>query len=275
MPEAAKDKRTQAREFLASVLATIPADQQESAKILFAQDSFLDAVGDGVLSRSEASRKMDEAQKLWDKATAWSGNLTDWHQKINAELERGKTAITELDRMRQAAQGGGGTGDDGGAPPKLPDNVVTKEVFEQTLSNLRATAGNEVAALASVLSRLTVQHFRDFNEVLDTDELIKYCRTNQVSIDRGGYEGFTEAKRKEKEEKARQEEIAAAEKRGEDRARQQHGGAVPYVVDNTGGGGAAAGTLRGLTHSKDDKAAQQYGVAAAVKAFHEGRRAQG
>lgn len=260
--------------YLQAVLAKVPEDKRAAVAALLDVEDAVELVGDGLLMKADHSRAMAEAQQEAEKAKGWHGELNKWWVEKQDEITKLKVENEKLKLGGGTGGGagaGGGGGEGGGAPIQTQavdlSGYVKKEDVATEINKRVAQAEASVVPLVSVLSTITLKHFKDFDEVLDVNALIEHCNKTQTPIDKGGYESFAKEKIEAKALKAREAEIAAAEKRGEEKGRQA-AAATPYPMATS-----EPTTLSGLDKSKQ----AEYGVAAAVNEFNKmvGQRAAG
>lgn len=264
-------KVARGKSLIERVLAKVPAEKKANVTALLEIEDVLEEVGADGLRQDEFSRAMNEAQTKETKAGEWKANLDGWWKDKQTEITNLQVENALLkERLEKGGGGGagaggddggnGGAGGEGGTRSTMPDltSYVKKDEVEKTVATRVAQAAADVVPLVSTLNRLTLQHFKDFNEVLDIDGLIEHSRKTQTPIDRGAYESFVKDKLDAKKEADEKTKIEAAEKRGEERARAALGSAQPYPVAN-----AEPSTLDGL-----DKTKQHGGVDAAVNLFN-------
>jgi len=227
-------------------------------------------LGESALRQEEFSRVSGESQQEMSKAKLWHENVTNWFKQETAKLAAKEQELVEREKTLGTKKEGDDDDDaDTTLPRKAPavdtTNLVDKKTFEQTILNVEEQGLNLVTTIEDIADR-----YRDeFGERLDRAELIALARrSGQALIP--AYESFIKERREENTKKKHDEDIAAAEKRGEERARLQLSSGLPYPTGGTEP--AFTGTLSGLSKDADKK---NFGVDAAVRNFHERKRAAG
>jgi len=153
-------------DFLKGILAKLPENlrNQPLEAVLAAAEASdaLVTVGESVLARSDYSRHMDDLKKKEDTLTEDYTRLNTWYADRKADLD-------ELDRLRKT----------GGAPtppvtppvtpPALdPSKYLDLETFDKTMRQQQMDAANYLG----LQNTLTLSHYKDFGEVLDTRILL-------------------------------------------------------------------------------------------------------
>jgi hypothetical protein len=196
------------KSFLAGVLARLPEALRAQAEATFAAaeaESALEVLGTGALAQPEINRRFDEIKKKETELDAWHGQLTEW-------FEQKKTDLAELDALRAKPAPTPELRPNGQPTPNGhvdPSRFISREDFDKTL------AAQERGALAffDQLNQLSLRHFKDFGEVLNTTPLLTDRRLAQLGLE-GIYqelhkeqlEARAKAAREAEVEKIRQEE---------------------------------------------------------------------
>lgn len=268
------------KSFMAGVLAKVPESKRAAVQALLedpdAQEA-LDLVGSGTMLQADYSRMANEVKVGEEKNKTWKTQLDDWWNAKNAELNKltvdnallreGRTPAGEGEPEPAAAAAAAA------AALRTPavdlTGYVKKEDVERTINERVTAASQQVVPLVTVLNKLSMQHYKDFGEILDTDALVAHARATQTPLDKGAYESFAKDKLDEKAKKKHDEEIAAARKAGAEEARAAIQ-TTPYPI----GSPNEPTTLSGMTR-KDKQPDPQYGVAAAVADFNAAVAARG
>lgn len=176
----AKDARLAGSEFLRETLTLLPAEKRPALEALLSDAdaaAALTRLGEGTLRQSDYDRQMNEAKAAKQTADQLYESNTNWFNEQKANL-------TELDKLRgQLAAGelkpatGDGTGTPNPNPPKPPDGL-TREQFAAEIDKLERGA----VGFMDELTDLKLQHYRDFNEVLDARALLADKRIQQIGI---------------------------------------------------------------------------------------------
>ena len=261
-----EDKKAQAAEFVKSVLAEISEDQRETVKEALENDKVLGLIGDGVLRQSEFSRGMDELTTRNTEVEAQlakSDTIFKDNVQWRADNEQGVAVLkAENERLKKALAVGDGVGDpDPEGDPSPPgfdsSRFVSKEDFDKAVNDRIAGVERDGVKLMSVMTRLTTQHLKEFDEVLDTDALIAHANEKKLHIDTA-YDDFIKDRVEEKRQKEFDEKIEAAKKEARVEAFKE-ANAVPYLVDSS-----EPSTLDGLKKSGKE----EYGSKAALDEYY-------
>lgn len=190
-------------------------------------------LGSNALRQDEFSRFMNVTKQ--EKETYYK-QVDDWWKQKRGDLA---TLSDEKDRLARENQelrtrGGrrdddddDGAGDGGSGSAGLTEEqldawlkkrgLVTTDVLNNSMQQFQSTAIPMVAYLTTLGHR----HHAEFGEVLDQNELIKFCQERNVQIDRGGYESYVADMRKVKLEAARTKELEDAKEEGRQQALQE------------------------------------------------------
>ncbi len=222
---------------------------------------------------------MADAKKVARGKTFLEGIL----EKIPADKREGVKALLEVEDVLEAAGGGALMQDEfSRAMAALQDKENGVKVWRENLTDWHQeklksltdgearinAAAAQMVPFVSVMSNLSVKHYKEYGELLDTNALLAHSQKIGLALDRGAYEDFVKDKEAEKSKKKYEEDIAAAERRGAERALQQAGSPTPYPIGNS-----EPTTLSGLNLSAEKKA--DFGVGAALTEFNKLVRANG
>ncbi len=148
------------------ILAKLPENLRDSVKTAFAAPEATDALtllGDSALARADYSRKMDEIKAKEDTLTEDYTKLNDWFATKKADLEDYAKLKATPNPPKDP------TKPDPPVPPEFDvSKFVSKDEFGKTMTEQQMVAANYLA-LQNVL---TLKHYDDFHEVLDTRELL-------------------------------------------------------------------------------------------------------
>lgn len=148
-------------DFLAGVIAKLPAELQAQAKDLFGKPEAKDAiilVGDGALRQPDYSKAMNDLQTKETELKAKLDNLNAWYGDNKAALEEYLVIKPEYDTLKAAPPKPG----DPPRPPADPRKVVEEVIGEQ---------GREFVQLSAWLAGKAVEHLHQFGEPLNVMEL--------------------------------------------------------------------------------------------------------
>lgn len=147
--------------FLAGVLAKLPDAERAQAKTLFESTGAKDAVtllGDGVLARSDYSKRMDALKVAETQAQAQLENLNSWYEVNKTALEEYKAIKPKFDVLSK-----GGTPPEPLEPEPLDPRAAALEVVNE--------AGREYVNVAAWLADKAFEHWQLFGERLNTQAL--------------------------------------------------------------------------------------------------------
>lgn len=227
---------------LQAVLAKLPENlRAEAEKALSAPEATdaLTLLGDSALARGDYSRKMDEIRDLETKAQEQlAANQTDyealqkWYGEKKAVIDKYPTLdAVDAELARRAGQ------------PTLtsreetsPAAGLTKEALEQYLAERDQARDQGYANVLGVTTTLTARHLRDFNEVLDMNDLIAHATKHRMPLfdPRAEMDAYRAVHGEKIAAKRKADDDAALEKRVQERlaeVRKQEG-ANPYPLRN-------------------------------------------
>lgn len=192
---------------------------------------------EGNLRQSDYSKKIKAAQDYWD-------GLVQWDKDAKASLAKEQAALrAQLDPA---------------AATVVQPNGVSKDDLQKL--------AQEYLAYNSAITKIGLQHLKEFGEVLDPNDLLK------VSAENGGininlsYDKFVQPKRDELQKKHMDDAIAKAREEGKAEALsniQIPTNETPFSTANT--------QLDNLMKRPEGQAAPEYGTLAAIKAWKESR----
>ena len=171
-----------------AVLAKLPESLREQAKAALLAPEATDALtllGDSALARSDYSRQMDEIRAKTDELKAQEDtliadhrNLTEWYAEKKAVIDK-YPSLSAVEQELAKARGGI-------VPPpaevKPPASGLSKEDLERYLSERDQARDEGYANVLGLTTTLTARHLRDFNEVLDMNELIQHAKKHRVAL---------------------------------------------------------------------------------------------
>lgn len=206
------------KEFAAGVLQHLPdALRSQMETFLASPDAtgFLVEVGNGALRQADYSRNMNALQ-------TWHKELSDWAQEAQT------TAAP-------AAPAGGGAP---AAPATAAAATVPSGLTREDVANEFGRREAFYAAFTADAVRLSQQHFANFGEVLDINQLLNHPRLAELRMD-GAYQDVFKDKIstrnadiQAKERKKLEDEIRAQVLT--ELGQQPHTGSLPYVVGGEG-----------------------------------------
>lgn len=223
-------------------------------------DAGITTLGSHGLRQDDYSRHMNELAGQRAAVEAREKEATELYDSNKAWFDQKEKDLQELDRLRKQVGSGGGNGNN---PPANPDPNAPKVV---TAEDLAATERGAVAFFTE-LQALTLQHFQQFGEVLDTQQLLQDKRVQQIGL-RGVYGDLHKDKitaRAEAAKKAEEDKIRADERQKvlAEGARSHH----PYPVrgnePSTLDALETPGTNRPAVRTVDEMAAEYARLSAA------------
>ena len=151
------------KQFLAGVLAKI-SDPEKRAQVQAALEDpasadALEMIGVGTLAQSDINKKYDELKSKED-------SLTEDYNRLNAWFADNKAKLEEYDTLKKGQP----------TPPVVPpvapvpdlSKFIDQDTFHKTMQQEQMAAANYLG-LQNVL---TLSHYKDFGEILDTRELL-------------------------------------------------------------------------------------------------------
>lgn len=169
--------------FLAGVLAKI-SDPEKRAQVeaIFNDPTSEDAltvVGSGALAQSDINKKYDEIKTKEDA-------LADDYEKLNTWFAGKRVDLEEYDKLKKGGTPPVVKKDD---PPTLDTSkFVSQDDFLKTMNEQQRMAADYLG-LQNVL---TLEHYKNFGEVLDTRELLADKQLGKTRPD-GGIYGLIDA----------------------------------------------------------------------------------
>lgn len=194
---AVKDAKTAGSQFLADILAKLPAELQGKAKEAFEHAdaaAALEAIGQGTLRQADYSR---QANELKTKET----ELEAWHSELNTWYAGKKEALSEYEKLKTNPQPTPDPADPTrrpAAPAVDTSKLISREDFDRTLADTERGA----VAFFSELNALSLAHYQQFGEVLDTNTLLQDKRITQIGL-KGVYQDVHKTQLDAKAEEAR------------------------------------------------------------------------
>lgn len=239
----AKERRERGRTYLTELLARVPEDRREGVLEVLQADDILDHVGDSVLRQSDYSRGMDEQRRatealaadvakyqgLYDDNVRWRASQADKVTKMEAENVRFKTMLTADPLLDPEG------GDDPSRTPLHPNGVDLKDYVKredaekQLKERLEETERNGIQLMA-MISSIQTRHLKDFNEVLDGQELFEHATKTNLPLP-AAYQDFIKERVEESRETAHKEEIKRAKEEG--RIEALRAPVLPHVLENS------------------------------------------
>jgi hypothetical protein len=151
------------QEFVAGVIAKLPAELQAQARELFGKPEAKDAViivGDGVLARPAYSKAMDDLKVKETELADKLANLNTWFAENKAALEEFVTIKPEYDELKAGAPNPKPTPD----PKPVDPRAIAQEVVNE--------AAREAVNVSAWLAGKAVEHSHLFGEPLNVMEIV-------------------------------------------------------------------------------------------------------
>jgi len=151
-------------EFLAGVIAKLPAELQAQAKELFGKPEAKDAiliVGDGALARPDYSKAMNELKTKEIELQGKLDNLNAWYVDNEAALKEYLAIKPEYDTLKAK----------GGTPPADPTKPIPPADPRKVVEEVLAQEGRAYVDLTSWLISKAMAHRSMFGEDLDVSAL--------------------------------------------------------------------------------------------------------
>lgn len=163
--------------FIEAVLAKLPENLREGARAAFTAPEAADAltaVGDGVLARADYSRSKDEldARKV---------QLDNDYQRLNGWYTEHEQIFNDHDRLvaeNRSLKAGVVPPVDTRVTPQPDPKLLDRDTFNKEMNDLQTQAGRYF----NTVTKLAARHLRDFNEVLDADELADFAMGKKIGI---------------------------------------------------------------------------------------------
>lgn len=197
-------------EFLADVIGAIPEDQREAIEGVLTSDAVVGKAANRVIQQAEFSRQMDALRAKETEIAEKIKGYEDWYADASGQYA---TLKEERDAYAEAY----GALD----PNERPKTPASAGIDEKKLAEELARRDQLAIQFADVLTDLKWDHRQNFNEALNTRELIKFCTEKGLPIE-VGYQSFiadrVEAKRKTEFE----EKLKAAREEGAREALTRH-----------------------------------------------------
>jgi len=206
------------QEFLAGVIAKLPAELQTQAKELFGKPEAKDAVviiGDGALARPDYSKAMNDLKTKETELAGKLENLNAWYTDNKAALEEYLVIKPEYDVLKAKGDPPPPAPKPGDPPAPPTPPADPRKVAEDVLSE----QGPQYVQVSAWLAGKVVQHMHMFGEPLDPMELVSNPKLGKPVAGQPGrifslqdayaekYGERVAAKQKEAEEKKFNDEV--------------------------------------------------------------------
>ena len=234
-------------DFIGDILKDVQVDtsQRDSLLAIAKNPTVAKRLEEAALRQADYSSKIADAQKgLKDNKDYWE-RLNTWE----------KTKTTEFSNIEKELK------------KKLIDNDVDLDADRNTGVNAQQLEelARQQLAYGNALTRLGMQHLKDYNEVIDPDKLLEIAAKERVNINQA-YEIYSKPKREEIQKTEYDKALAKAREEGKEEAIKNY--QVP-VADASFNNGQTHDALDRLANKNQ---ADQFGVPAALKAYTENMR---
>jgi hypothetical protein len=260
--------KKKAHEYAAEVLSTDDYLKKILDKIDDGEkETVLSRLGERIMAKDDYSRGHDELRKKDEAIVAYKGTLDSWYADKLDLIQKGSTALTELEKLKAA--GTSTPSGEASASMKALEGFVKKEDVDKIVAATVQKSEETGLAVMTQLGTLIGQHHHTYGEPLDTAALISFARSKGSSLMDAYSEMTAERRQKLAEDTAKKErEKLKAEVRAELQKEQGHG--VYPIAD----GETLSPTLSGLAaqNKKGTNGAEEFGVKAALDEYYKMNR---
>lgn len=217
--------------FADGLLAKLPESLRESVKTALLAPEAADALsflGDGTLARADYSRSKDELGDAQRAIDEYKSTLDGWYETRKQELD-------QVDRLKQEGKWGK-EGVTPPTPPRTSDLDTSKFLDRDTFAKELEARDRAAAGYLAVIQTLTLNHYRDFQEVIDPNDLLADPNLGKAKQD-GRVYGIADAYQSKYSDKlttrAKEQEDARINKLVAERfAEAQKGAGLPIPLKN-------------------------------------------
>jgi len=278
----AADRADAGREFITSLVGSFPEGDLRTKLAEMLTDEVLASAdtaaavafaGDGALRKSEFSRTMDESRATLKTQTTENatlkGRLDTWYADNQAKLGQFDDMAAKVATLEAAAADPNLDPTSGLPVTQLPDGFDPAQYVRIADLETRDRAREaDFLGFHRISQRLGLQHFSDFNEVLDEDQILRHPNIQKIGFE-AAYQDIFKDQIAVRQTKI--DDTAAATLKAEHRkewdTEQQATAARPYPL------GTEASDLGTLARLHEEQATQTNGsgsrVEAATKAYLE------
>lgn len=206
--------------FLASALAKVAEDKRETVK------EAVSAILDELTTKDEILTAVTAAkQEAQGAAEAYRNSIVEWQKDYEADHAKGLLAIDELAKLKQLGDKKLDAAPAGNVD--LTGYVKTTDV-EKRIADAVTRVQGEGVGLIRALDKLKSEHWKTFNELLDTDELIERATKNRQDV-RQAYDSGIADRLKERAAKQDAERVETIKKQArEEVIAEMSGSKMPY-----------------------------------------------
>lgn len=234
--------------FITDILKDVSVDDATKATLTQTLSNPIIAkrLEDSTLRQSDYSKQMNEYNTKIKAAEEYWNGLVKWDKEAKQKLDQERALLKQQ------------LVNDGIDPDKIEHNRVG--VGQEELQRL----AQEAIAYNNAIVTLGLKHYKEFGDILDTDELLKVAGRDKVNVTIA-YDRMTQPKRAELQQVEIQKQIAQAREEGKAEAlknvqipvaEQPFTSGVPHALDRLD---------RVATNTNGGQ--PEYGAMAAVKAF--------
>lgn len=267
-----KERRERGQAYVADLMKRVPAEwtPEKRANAEEVLNALVDPLGEGVQRQSDYSRAHDELREKTRQAeeaiargvkhqednVAWRAVNVQKVSDLEAENARYKAMFAADPLLGDTGGDGNGDRSNGNARPDTK-NLLTKEEAEEIWNSRSRKQEEDAIGFFTLLSKLQTHHLKEFNEVLDGEELVRHATKAGLRLDLA-YNDFVKDRVEERTKKSHEEEIAKAREEGKlEGLRAAAPGTLPYAVGNNeptvlGALGAKDKSEFGLSRALDD-----------------------
>ncbi len=172
------DRITKGRDFFAQVAQHLPDDLRAGFETFIASGDqnaqhVLATLGDGTLRQDAFSREMDNLRQTKTALEKWRDDLAQWAKDV-------QNGVAPADPLAQPGSGTPVTGTPGAAG--TPANALTRE---EALALFNGEMGRREVYFAKYVAdatRLATQHFQQFGEVLDINQILAHPKLGELQL---------------------------------------------------------------------------------------------
>lgn len=161
------------------VLAKLPESLRAEAKKAFDAPEAKDAVillGDSALARSDYSKAMDDLKTKQTELDDQIAAVTEDSRRLNGWWAENSPKLKSLEEENAALKAGKTV------PPKKDDPPPPSGLTKEDVDKILLERDRGYASVLAVTTALTAKHLKDFDEVLDVNELVEIATKGKVSL---------------------------------------------------------------------------------------------
>lgn len=192
----------------------------------------------GILRQDDYSRKMNELQEVRKNAEQADMAAAQWEtwRKANWLDDQGMTkaeseARQELERLKSEFEGKGTDMTAEQLQQELnkaisAQGLMTQTQFQESVGAIKKEYEGTLTNLANLntaTTRLALQHFKDYGDILDTEAMYRSAQEKGLSTAEAAYQDYTSALRSKIQTEAQQKAIEEAYNKGKAEAAMQVG----------------------------------------------------